>query len=169
MKFRSLLQVVDMLQQADKWELEKSAMFLTVYYQTLAKLIWYFNQSISSQRDHLNSNPSHTLPLLIHTSSVIIKSISTLAWMKSKSVLRLTVPLIPIKQCSFVCWNIAFGSRNFTFPGFFLFVLIQQMSSQRRNPHFRRHWKENGGRIRPCLHEGSPGRGRATCLEPPTY
>lgn len=78
----------------------------------------------------------------MRTSSVIMRSISTFAWMKSKSVLRLTVPLIPIKQCSFVCWNIAFCSRNFTFPGLFLFVLIQQMSSHLRNPHFRRHYSE---------------------------
>lgn len=33
-------------------------------------------------------------------SSSIIRSMSTLAWMKSPSVLLLTVPFIPIKQCS---------------------------------------------------------------------
>lgn len=38
--------------------------------------------------------------LPISGSSVIIKSMSTLAWMKSPSVLRLTVPLIPMRQCS---------------------------------------------------------------------
>lgn len=38
----------------------------------------------------------------ISGSSVIIKSMSTLAWMKSPSVLLRTVPFIPIKQCS---WN----------------------------------------------------------------
>lgn len=36
----------------------------------------------------------------ISGSSVMIKSMSTFAWMKSPSVLRRTVPLIPIKQCS---------------------------------------------------------------------
>ena len=92
-------------------------------------------------------------------SSVIIKSISTLAWIKSPSVERLTVPLIPIKQCSYtksvhqlnhlitrncndltlVRWKTAFCSRFFEWPGASALVLIQQMSSHRRNPHRRKH------------------------------
>ena len=107
-------------------------------YQVASSLIFNILDNKGGGVRPLKSPP----PRVIHTSSVIMRSISTLAWMKSKSVLRLTVPLIPIRQCSFVCWNIAFGSRNFTFPGFFLFVLIQQISSQRRNPHLRRHWRE---------------------------
>ena len=38
--------------------------------------------------------------LPISGSSVMIRSISTLAWMKSPSVLRRTVPLMPMRQCS---------------------------------------------------------------------
>lgn len=45
------------------------------------------------------------------------------------SVLRSTVPLIPIRQCSFVLWKTAFGSKVLVFPGLFLLVLIQQISS----------------------------------------
>lgn len=103
-------------------------------------------------------------------SSVIIKSISTFAWMKSPSVERLTVPLIPIRQCSFkggshsvkcwpiktvvyaqytlVRWKTAFGSRFFEWPGASAFVLIQQMSSHRRKPHRRKHTRP---RSRPSL------------------
>jgi len=39
-----------------------------------------------------------------------------------------------------VLWKIAFGSRFLICPGFLMLVLIQQMSSHRRNPHFLRHW-----------------------------
>lgn len=39
--------------------------------------------------------------LPISGSSVMIRSISTLAWMKSPSVLRRTVPLMPMRQCSY--------------------------------------------------------------------
>lgn len=71
-------------------------------------------------------------------SSDMIKSMSTFAWMKSPSVERRTVPLMPIKQCSFVRWNTAFGSRIFEWPGLLMFVRIQQMSSHRRKPHLRK-------------------------------
>lgn len=92
-------------------------------------------------------------------SSVMIRSISTLAWIKSPSVERRTVPLIPIRQCSLtigihispvnnrvtryrftlVRWKTALGSRFFEWPGASAFVLIQQMSSHRRKPHRRKH------------------------------
>lgn len=39
--------------------------------------------------------------LPISGSSVMIRSMSTLAWMKSPSVLRRTVPLMPMRQCSY--------------------------------------------------------------------
>lgn len=74
-------------------------------------------------------------------SSDIIKSMSTFAWMKSPSVERRTVPLIPIKQCSFVRWNTAFGSKIFECPGLLIFVRIQQISSHRRKPHLRRQFR----------------------------
>lgn len=38
--------------------------------------------------------------LPISGSSVMMRSMSTLAWMKSPSVLRRTVPLMPMRQCS---------------------------------------------------------------------
>lgn len=71
-------------------------------------------------------------------SSDMIKSMSTFAWMKSPSVERRTVPLMPIRQCSFVRWNTAFGSSIFEWPGLLMFVRIQQISSHRRKPHLRK-------------------------------
>lgn len=43
-------------------------------------------------------------------SSSMIRSMSTLAWMKSPSVLRFTVPLIPIRQCSCIRQNASWVS-----------------------------------------------------------
>lgn len=71
-------------------------------------------------------------------SSEIIRSISTLAWMKSPSVDRLTVPLIPIRQCSLVLWRTALLSRFLLCPGLLILVRIQHISSHRLKPHFRR-------------------------------
>lgn len=71
-------------------------------------------------------------------SSDMIKSISTFAWMKSPSVERLTVPLIPIKQCSLVLWKTALCSRFLEWPGLLMFVRIQHMSSHLLKPHFFR-------------------------------
>lgn len=68
----------------------------------------------------------------------MIKSISTFAWMKSPSVDRLTVPLIPIRQCSLVLWSTALLSRFLLCPGLLMLVRIQHMSSHRLKPHFRR-------------------------------
>lgn len=65
---------------------------------------------------------------------------STLAWIKSPSVDLRTVPFMPIKQCSFVRWKTAFGSRIFECPGLLIFVRIQQISSQRRKPHLRKQF-----------------------------
>lgn len=71
-------------------------------------------------------------------SSDMIRSISTFAWMKSPSVDRRTVPLMPIKQCSFVLWRTALLSRFLLCPGLLILVRIQQMSSHRLKPHLRR-------------------------------
>lgn len=71
-------------------------------------------------------------------SSDIIKSMSTFAWMKSPSVDLRTVPLIPIRQCSFVLCSTALVSRFLLWPGLFMFVRIQQMSSHLLKPHLRR-------------------------------
>ena len=71
-------------------------------------------------------------------SSDIIKSISTLAWIKSPSVERLTVPLIPIRQCSFVLWRTALLSKFLLCPGLSILVRIQHISSHRRKPHLRK-------------------------------
>lgn len=71
-------------------------------------------------------------------SSEIIRSMSTFAWIKSPSVDRLTVPLIPIRQCSLVLWRTALLSRFLLCPGLLILVRIQHMSSHRLKPHFRR-------------------------------
>lgn len=54
----------------------------------------------------------------ISGSSVMIKSISTFAWMKSPSVLLRTVPLIPIRQCSWrecVVYTTIYNLNRFNF------------------------------------------------------
>lgn len=71
-------------------------------------------------------------------SSDMIKSMSTFAWIKSPSVDRLTVPLIPIKQCSLVLWSTALLSKFLLCPGLLMLVRIQQISSHRLKPHLRR-------------------------------
>mmetsp|Transcript_34988 Transcript_34988/g.88055 ORF Transcript_34988/g.88055 Transcript_34988/m.88055 type:complete len:207 (+) Transcript_34988:296-916(+) len=73
-------------------------------------------------------------------SSAMIMSVSTFAWIKWPSWLRLTCPLMPIRQCSFVwCRTVSSsrlenGSDNLSAS---LFVFSHTMSSQRRNPHRR--------------------------------
>ncbi len=54
----------------------------------------------------------------------------------------------PIKQCSFVFWKIDFWSEWGLFPGLSILVLTQQISSQRRNPHFLKHSRPTGRRER---------------------
>jgi hypothetical protein len=46
-----------------------------------------------------------------------------------------------INNCSttFVRWKIDLDSRFLLWPGFLMLVLIQQISSQRRKPHFFKH------------------------------
>lgn len=41
--------------------------------------------------------------------------------------------------CTLVCWNTERDSKCFTLPGLLKLVFTQQMSSQRRNPHFWKH------------------------------
>ena len=45
-------------------------------------------------------------------SSSMMRSISTLAWMKSPSVDRRTVPLMPIRQCSLVLQQYEYHTRK---------------------------------------------------------
>ena len=80
-------------------------------------------------------------------SSSMIRSMSTLAWIKSPSVDLLTVPLIPMRQCSLVRQNTALGSV-IDLSLFLALVLIQQMSSHRLNPQF---WRHNLPRSSPSL------------------
>lgn len=54
----------------------------------------------------------------ISGSSVMIKSMSTFAWMKSPSMLLRTVPLIPIKQCSWRQWNVHMNVYDETWISF---------------------------------------------------
>ena len=93
----------------------------------------------------------------------MIRSMSTLAWMKSPSVDLLTVPLMPMRQCSLVLVRTALGSRM-PVPEFLLLVLIQHMSSHLLKPQF---WRHSRPRSRPSLephHRNTKLRLELTCV-----
>mmetsp|Transcript_14725 Transcript_14725/g.32174 ORF Transcript_14725/g.32174 Transcript_14725/m.32174 type:complete len:248 (+) Transcript_14725:131-874(+) len=83
-------------------------------------------------RSMISYSSSGFLVLARDSSSAMITSVSTLAWIKCPSEPRLTVPLMPTRQCSFTRFMKL--NSSLTVGWFLRLVLAQMMSSHLRRP-----------------------------------